>query len=691
METLGASATQLFVGGLFTTVGGVAHAGIASVSPTTGVVNSYVNIQLAGHHNYTGVAGQANAGVGASQLAVRPDGKQMVIIGNFKTASKMDRDQIVMLTLGTTSATITNWETNVLKDKCNPTAFDSWIRGVDYSPGGSYFVIDGTGGPFPGQHCDSVMQFSDYSTGTALAPTWIDYSGGDTFLSVAVSGAAIYVGGHFRWLNNTYGSDSSSAGAVGRPGLAALDPTTGLPRTWNPGRNPRGYGAPALYVDPADPAIPGSGGLYVGSDTDYIGPNQYLRGKIAFFPLDGGDTPEVGKTAAVPGNLYTDGAPVAVPATLARINVGGKTVAATDGGPDWLGDTQTATPNRVANGTVTTFASNPTHGAGASLPSYAPLALFNSQRSYTANTPTAWTFSVPAATVVNVNLFVAQRSFDSGSNAPTSTSFSVIVNGQTVITNFDPNATIGYQTAGELPSIPVTVPASGVVTVGFSNTAGAAAVDAIELTRTGGTATTSGFYKRAFSGTALSTTTYTLLETDNTPWKTNARGAFAVDNKVFYGLSDGNFYVRSFDGTTLGTPSFVNPYTDPVWDTFPTGSGSTVYLGVKSSFYGEIPLIRSMFFLNGKLYYTRSDSSNLYWRWFTPESGVVGTSRNTVGGTAAFGSASGVLMISGTKLYFSKSDGKLYSLAWNGSSASGTAKFVTGTHGLALTAAFLGP
>ncbi|MGI8938703.1 MAG: hypothetical protein ACR2JF_10935 [Iamia sp.] len=107
---------------------------------------------------------------------------------------------------------------------------------------------------------------------------WIEYSGGDSHYSVEVTGAAIYIGGHFRWTNNPYGTDSLGPGGVTDEGIVALDPTNGLPLSWNPQRV-RGRAVWQLVATPD--------GLYVASDTDRIAGYRY-RGRIAFFPLAGG-------------------------------------------------------------------------------------------------------------------------------------------------------------------------------------------------------------------------------------------------------------------------------------------------------------------------------------------------------------------------------------------------------------------
>ena len=115
---------------------------------------------------------------------------------------------------------------------------------------------------------------------------------------MAVTGTAVYVGGHQRWMNNPYGEDDAAAGAVPRPGIAALDPVNGLPVAWNPGR-PRGVGAEALLATPT--------GLWMGSDTSWVGNFEYYRDRIAFFPLAGGTTLPPPNTGPLPGKVVFAG------------------------------------------------------------------------------------------------------------------------------------------------------------------------------------------------------------------------------------------------------------------------------------------------------------------------------------------------------------------------------------------------
>src|SRR5204863_4550313 len=143
--------------------------------------------------------------------------------------------------------------------------FDGYLRGVQFSPDGSYFVVVDTGGYHNStfELCDIAARFETSATGSDVQPTWADYTGTDSLYSVAVTGTAVYVGGHQRWMNNPQGHEDAGPGAVARPGIAAIDPVSGKATSWNPKRIPRGVGARALLATPQ--------GLLVGSDTERIG------------------------------------------------------------------------------------------------------------------------------------------------------------------------------------------------------------------------------------------------------------------------------------------------------------------------------------------------------------------------------------------------------------------------------------
>lgn len=278
---------RLLVAGNFTVVKSVAHGGLVSLNPTTGALDPYLTINVSGHHNFGHVPGAVEGGVGAVSIAVSPDHTRAIVDGNFTSVTDgvgtYARDQIMNVILGPTAATVDpNWKSDAYTNPCFANAYDSYVRDVGWSPDGSYFVLSATGGYIGGsfQDCDTASRFDAASTGQNVTPAWIDYTGTDSLYSVAVTTSAVYVGGHNRWLNNPLGQDTAAAGAVPRPGLAALDPANGEPLAWNPGRQPRGHGAEVIYASPA--------GIWVGSDTDFIGNNQYKHQKLAFFPFAGG-------------------------------------------------------------------------------------------------------------------------------------------------------------------------------------------------------------------------------------------------------------------------------------------------------------------------------------------------------------------------------------------------------------------
>ena len=191
---------------------------------------------------------------------------------------------------------VTDWATTRFQQQC-ASVFDTYMRDVDISPDGSYFVVGTTGAYRAGSLCDAASRWELGATGSGQQPTWVDYTGGDTLYSVAITGTAVYVGGHQRRMNNSFAADKAGPGAVAREGIAALDPVNGLPLSWNPGRD-RGVGAFALVAT--------AQGLWIGSDTDRIGRYEY-HAKIAFMPLAGGTPVPRSRVGTLPGDLFRIG------------------------------------------------------------------------------------------------------------------------------------------------------------------------------------------------------------------------------------------------------------------------------------------------------------------------------------------------------------------------------------------------
>ncbi len=288
---------QLLLAGTFSAIRNASRPGLASVDAGTGALSDFLTVKLAGHHNWDGDG--AEAAVGAKKLALSPNSQRLVVIGNFTTANGSDRDQVAMIDTGGSAATLSGWQTNSFKSPCNTRSFDSWVRDVSFAPNGSYFVVASSGSIAPGTLCDAAAAMPAGGSSAGQTPLWVAPAGGDSLLSVAVTEQAVYIGGHFRWMNNPDGTDDAEPGAIGRASIAALDPANGLPYSWNPGRNPRGFGVTELLATPD--------GLWLGYDTDYLGAAQYRRKRIGFFPLAGGAVVGPETSAGLPGPVYLGG------------------------------------------------------------------------------------------------------------------------------------------------------------------------------------------------------------------------------------------------------------------------------------------------------------------------------------------------------------------------------------------------
>ncbi|GAA0952229.1 hypothetical protein [Nonomuraea longicatena] len=199
---------------------------------------------------------------------------RLIVDGSFTTLDGHSRPQLGLIDIRSSPARVADWRTSAYEPECK-SVFPSYVRGLDLSPDGRWFVVVTTGGRHTtGKLCDTATRFETYATGQKVAPTWVNYTGGDSLYSVSVTGAAVYVGGHQRWMDNPHGRDSAGSGAVSREGIAAIHPRTGKALSWNPGRE-RGIGVKAFLAH--------NGGLLVGSDTTRLGREYHAR--IGMFPL----------------------------------------------------------------------------------------------------------------------------------------------------------------------------------------------------------------------------------------------------------------------------------------------------------------------------------------------------------------------------------------------------------------------
>jgi PKD repeat protein len=628
---------ELWVAGNFT----YPNPAVATVNPTTGKYDGFAPLHFAGVHGGTTTAARA--------LDVTPDGTRAVVIGNFTTVDGMDRHQIVMLDLtGATAAVLTSWQTNDYSDLCDA-KFPSYMRDVDFSPDGEYFVVGTTGGrgPNPDALCDTAVRWETGATGSGLHPTWIAHTGGDTIWSLAVTGAAVYAGGHFRWFNNPYALNVAGAGAVPRSGIVALDPSTGLPLSWNPGRD-LGIGVFDIYAT--------SAGLWIGNDTNEVA--DEVHGKLAFFPLAGGTTISRPSAGSLPSTLYRlgQGAPSNM-RPLYRVNAGGPPVAAIDGGPDWAADLPVST---LHNAGAVPGSWNPVTAVDPVVPASTPLDVFRSDLTDLGTAPEmSWALPVAAGTPVSVRLYFAEQNGATAQNGQRI--FDVSLDGHRVLDQFDIVYNVGYRT-GTMRSFDIV--SDGTVNIDFQHEAAAdPLIDAVEIVPTCGmSATTSPndvVTGRSFDGTVAGPAT--TVPSSRTAWSQN-RGAFMLSGTAYTGWADGHLCAATFNGA-----SFAN------WRVVPLFG---------SRWATQLPTVTGMFYANHAIYYARSDSPSLYYRPFSASSEVVGATERLASDSVPgidFSQVGG-MFVAGGKLYFvTRSDGVLHRIDWNGHApVGGTAANVSG-------------
>jgi hypothetical protein len=281
---------------------------IASVDPTTGKNDGYIDTVVADP-----IAG-AWGGLAVYKIAVDPSGTHLAATGNFQTVDGAPRRHFFMLDLRNAAApndgtTLSSWYYPGFAKDCSSTAARriAYLQGVDWSPDGAHLSVTATGQipkdrpadiwyPSLGNSnkpnttvCDAVGRFA---LADPTKPEWINYTGGDSIWTVADTGAAVYIEGHFKYVDNPDGYASLNIGekatcptfdpktntggcATRRAGVAAINPVTGKAiETWSPAA-PTKTGGKAI--------LPVSNGVWFGSDSTNFGAEKHYG--IAFAPL----------------------------------------------------------------------------------------------------------------------------------------------------------------------------------------------------------------------------------------------------------------------------------------------------------------------------------------------------------------------------------------------------------------------
>lgn len=637
--------SRVYIGGAFTSVKSrtvVSPRGaLAGLDSATGAVLAGVNVA------FTGVYDPLNAGGGTTNITrfdVTADGSRLAAIGNFATVGGEPHSQLAVLDTSGDTVTLAPWSTNRYDRAHNDCAkvFDTFTRDIDFSPDGSYFVVSATGafagGAGSGTMCDTITRWETASTGND--PTWSDYTGGDTTYGVAVTGSAVYVGGHMRWLNNPFQGDQAGPGAVPRAGIAALDPVNGLPLSWNPGRA-RGVGAQALFAT--------SQGLWVGSDTTRIGGE--VHGRVALMPLTGGTTVPPVPAATLPNDLFVAPRTTAAAASnvLFRVNAAGPALPAGDGGRSWTTDA-----GLVSGGTAATW--NATVPRDTTVPTGTAADIFATERRGVQD----WKFPVAAGRNVTVRLYFANQ--DKSTSKAGQRVFDVLVDGVTKLSRFDIVASAGNKT-GTMRSFAITTDGDG-VDVDLRAVIKEPLVNGLEIIDNDA-ATAGVLQRRAVDATGAPTGSPSTANAAM-DWST-VRGAFLLNGTAYYGLADGSLYKRTFDKVSgaIGAQRVVNLYDDP-------DTGQRIPFAIAN--------LTGMFYdtATHRIYYTVTGDARLFYRYFTPESEVVGAQTFVAASNGvSFASVAGLTLASDRIFYGSSADGSLRSVPFAEGRVTGTPSVVS--------------
>jgi len=240
---------------------------LRSLDPLTGADDGYITTTLiSGNYFYTDPLTGKPAAPNATRIwnmTVSPDSTAVLMTGVFTSVGGQHHEQIFRLDLTPNAPTVSAWAPSDLFLHCatnepfyaQDAAWSTDMKTIFTATTGDYQADPGSSaGPRTGP-CDAALAFSAAAVANG-AHLWVNYTGCDSYFSVAADASTVFNAGHQRWVSNPNACDQAGSGAIVQPGLSELDPATGI---YQPGPNRgRGLGADDLLRTTA--------GLWIASD-----------------------------------------------------------------------------------------------------------------------------------------------------------------------------------------------------------------------------------------------------------------------------------------------------------------------------------------------------------------------------------------------------------------------------------------
>ena len=288
VETLAAADGHIIAGGDFSSINGGNDAHLASLNPVTGKDDHFIKLHISGHYQFCDWGGQqctsSNNHTMVYNQQLSHGGTLDLVEGNFTSVAGLARQEIFMLNLATSPATVTGWTSPQFdgSDGNLPQGYPYqcyyteafYVRAAAWSPDDQTVYLATTGYhpwnvptnyPRDGL-CDAVASFP--ATQSSVLDNWIEYAGCDSYYSVAADSTNVYAGGHERWAENNDGCDYPGQGAVYDRGLQGLSVSNGAVDL-----NAGGTAEYSMSAANADDMLLTSAGLWIASTNRY-GSNQ---------------------------------------------------------------------------------------------------------------------------------------------------------------------------------------------------------------------------------------------------------------------------------------------------------------------------------------------------------------------------------------------------------------------------------